>query len=84
MLLRFKAVEKNTTGLTPHSQIYYRDREEHNGERETEIEIKRESDRERERKKDGWKKGAGDSKRNGQAGHFLPHWSAVGLSAGTN
>lgn len=51
MLLRFKAVEKNTTGLTPHSQIYYRDREEHNGERETEIEIKRESDRERERER---------------------------------
>lgn len=57
MLLRFKAVEKNTTGLSPHSQIYYRDREEHNGERETEIEIKRESDREREkgRKMDGKK-----------------------------
>lgn len=55
MLLRFKAVEKNTTGLTPYSQIYYRDREEHNGERETEIE--RESDREREkgRKMDGKK-----------------------------
>lgn len=57
MLLRFKAVEKNTTGLTPHSQIYYRDMEEHNGERETEIEIERESDREREkgRKMDGKK-----------------------------
>lgn len=48
---------------------------------------------ERERKEERWMEksqkeydfeGAGDSKRNGQAGHFLPHWSAVGLSAGTN
>lgn len=27
---------------------------------------------------------SGDRERNGQAGHFLPHWSAVWLSAGTN